>query len=74
MAAVRVSEDPSFAWGQEDVLFSATNYLVGLGHRQYDVSPEDERFVMFRLAGVGASAGLVLVQHFFEELKRLVPK
>ena len=45
------------------------------GTGAYDVTLDDERFLMARVAGsVEASAGkLILVQNFFEELKRLVP-
>jgi hypothetical protein len=40
----------------------------------YDIALDDERFLMARQSGTaGASASLILVQNFFEELKRLVP-
>ena len=49
---------------------------VGRG-RTYDVSPDGQRFLMIKEGGVAdepaPSARLVLVQHWFEELKRLVP-
>jgi len=45
--------------------------------RTYDVSPDGRRFLMIKPAGpadqTGASASLVVVQHWTEELKRLVP-
>jgi serine/threonine-protein kinase len=45
--------------------------------RTYDVSPDGRRFLMVKPFGApdatGAPASLIIVQHWFEELKRLVP-
>ena len=45
--------------------------------RQYDVSPDGKRFLVIKNAAVdgGAQARnqIVVVQNWFEELKRLVP-
>jgi eukaryotic-like serine/threonine-protein kinase len=44
--------------------------------RQYDVSTDDKRFLMIKENGAGpnaAPANLIVVQHFDEDLKRLVP-
>jgi serine/threonine-protein kinase len=44
--------------------------------RQYDVSTDDKRFLMIKENGAGpnaAPASLIVVQHFDQELKRLVP-
>ena len=38
----------------------------------YDVSPDDQRFVMIRLRGGAAGDALVVVENFFEELKERV--
>ena len=74
MVAVQVETDPTFAAGQPEVLFSAAEFLSNRGHPQYDVAPDDQRFIMIRgVADVGATPKLILVQNFFEELKRLVP-
>jgi hypothetical protein len=48
----------------------------GSGARAYDVSPDGQRFLMIKAPGTDASAGppaLIVVQHWDEELKRLVP-
>ena len=49
----------------------------GLPGRMYDVSPDGRRFLMIKeIAGVDEvppSARLILVQNWFQELKRLVP-
>jgi serine/threonine-protein kinase len=52
-------------------------YYTGTGTgRSYDVSPDGQHFLMIK-SPVGDSAalspGVILVQHFDEELKRLVP-
>jgi serine/threonine-protein kinase len=52
-------------------------YVTGgtLG-RMYDVSPDGQRFLMIKAPGTDASAAppaLIVVQHWDEELKRLVP-
>ena len=43
--------------------------------RMYDVSPDGQRFLMIRSPGTdaGAAPALIVVQHWDEELKRLVP-
>ena len=64
--------DPSFAVGDQGVLFPLADYLFGNGHAQYDISPDDQRLVMLR-AVEGEDRQLILVENFFEELKRLVP-
>ena len=53
-------------------------YVSGGGTlgRTYDVSPDGQRFLKIKAAGTGASAAppaLIVVQHWDEELKRLVP-
>ena len=70
LVVVPVSADPSFAWDSQEVLFSMADYLSADGFRQYDVSPDDQRFVMLRTAG-GDAFQLIVVQNLFEELKRL---
>jgi hypothetical protein len=41
----------------------------------YDVSPDGQRFLMITAPGTDANAppALIVVQHWDEELKRLVP-
>jgi len=70
--AVQVSAEPSFAWSRQEVLFSASDYLARGGYPMYDVSPDDDRFVMLRSTAEGPWE-LILVENFVEELERLVP-
>ena len=48
-----------------------------IGQRTYDASPDGKRFLMIKEAGVAgpaaAPAGIVVVENWLEELKRLVP-
>ena len=43
----------------------------------YDISPDDQRFVMMKTLGAegrtNTQAQIIVVQHFDEELKRLAP-
>jgi serine/threonine-protein kinase len=73
MVAVGVTLEPTFSAGPTSVLFSATPYLDNAVHRQYDVSPDAQRFVMIRPAGGGIEGQLILVQNFFDEVRARVP-
>jgi hypothetical protein len=50
---------------------------AGQNGRTYDVSLDGRRFLMIKPSGPadpsGAAASIVVVQHWVEELKRLVP-
>jgi serine/threonine-protein kinase len=62
--------EPMFSIGEQRVLFSSRPYERDANHRAYDVSADDQRFVMIRQTALGASgAKLVLVENWFEELK-----
>jgi hypothetical protein len=60
-------------------LFEGRYYTgtVGQVGRNYDVTPDGQRFLMIKASGgsesTPAPATFVVVQHFDEELKRLVP-
>jgi serine/threonine-protein kinase len=73
MVAVRVETQPVFSTGATSVLFSDTDYRRNVVHRQYDVTADGERFIMIRPMGVGVESRLILVQNFFEELRRIAP-
>ncbi len=70
--SVEVLPGPTFVTGERRVLFSAQGFRSAGSHQQYDVTPDDQRFVMIRNLG-GADAGeLIVVENFFEELKAKV--
>jgi Tol biopolymer transport system component len=78
MVAVAVSAGSAAPpTGAQRVLFSATPYVSDFNSRMYDVSRDGRRFVMLRLDRAdrgGTQAQLIVVQNFFEELKRLAPR
>ena len=73
MMAVPIVTTPTLSVGSPKVLFKG-DYYDG-GGRHYDVDREGRRFLTFKdpAVSVGQAPRLILVQHFFEELKRLVP-
>jgi len=57
-------------------LLDGRYYIGGTSGRMYDVSPDGQRFLMLKGPVTDASAAtsaLIVVQHWDEELKRLVP-
>ena len=79
---VEVESAASFTYGTPAVLFESPGqwyYRPPIGNT-YDVTPDDERFLIAtqgRVDGAGqdgdAGPARVLVNNFFEELKRMVP-
>ena len=76
LMTVAVQTEPSFTPGTPEVLFEGDYYRALIG-RNYDVSPDGQRFLMITAGGgaedTSAAASIVLVQHWLEELRRLVP-
>ena len=74
--AVPVQAGESVVAGRPAMLFEFAMPTPGAGARPYDVAPNG-RFVMIRSgetdAGGAAASTLILIQNWFEELKRLVP-
>ena len=72
--AVPIELRPSFDAGTPRALFTA-DYPAQLAHRPYDVSPDGQRFLMIKAVSGEAAPPpqLVVVQHFDDELRRLVP-
>jgi len=62
----RLMEEGPYVWA-----------IPGLTHRTYDISPDGSRFLLLKSVSgpeqTGTPASLVVVQNWFEELKRLVP-
>jgi eukaryotic-like serine/threonine-protein kinase len=69
MVSVPVKTAPTFSRGAPKTLFPARQFLASLAqHRQYDVSPDDRRFMMIRAVGSPVPDKLVVVSSWFEEL------
>ncbi len=75
LVAVPVQTEPSFTPATPEVLFEGP-YVLGPG-RNYDVAPDGQRFLMTTAGGgaegTSAPASIIVVQNWFEELRRLVP-
>ena len=74
--AVPVQSGTTFVAGRPQVLFEFA-MDVTLSGRPYDIAP-DGRFLIIRSgqpeAGGGTASNMIVVQNWFEELKRLVPR
>ena len=76
--AVPVDTEPSFTYDTPEPVFRISAYRLPVVGRDYDISPDGQRFVFLKPAGAqpGEGAGppqLIVVQNWHEELKRLVP-
>ena len=76
LMAVPIQTDPSFTpGGTPEVLFEG-DYAAG-GGRSYDVAPDGQRFLMIKAGDPSDESSsapeLIIVENWFEELKRLVP-
>ena len=73
MWVVEVETEPAFRPGTARLLFEG-DYLPGVsGMPNYDVSLDGQQFLMVRPPAAASTDGYVVVQSWFEELKRLVP-
>jgi len=63
----------SFVPGARRMLFPLTGYGLNNSHQQYDVAPDDRRFLMIRAAEPDQKDRLVVVENFFEVLRTRVP-
>ena len=69
------SADKAFKWGTARILFPTpyVGFATLTGPRNYDVSPDGRRFLVVKDAPREKAPSLVVVEHWFEELKRLAP-
>lgn len=63
----------NFQVGEREIIYSVPNLRLWRGSHTYAVAPDDESFLMIRVRGGTSTSELIVVQNFFEELKRLVP-
>ena len=75
MFAVTVQSGTTLVAGTQQPLFGLAMLVQRFGNRPYDIAP-DGRFLIIRSAQAeidgGPASNLILVQNWFEELKRLV--
>ncbi|MDZ4864149.1 MAG: hypothetical protein SGJ01_11965, partial [Gemmatimonadota bacterium] len=77
MMTVPVTLAPAFSPGTPRSLFPATGYAKSPGNRAYDVTPDDQRFVMLRSLDDSSSrlaVQLVFVENWWEELRAKLVK
>jgi len=72
MVAVDILPGPTFSLGEQRVLFSMRDYEGVLRHQNYDVGPDDQRFIMIQLEEGDVESDIVMVLNWFEELKAKV--
>jgi hypothetical protein len=77
LRSVDVVTQPEFGFGNEQAL-PIKNFIVVNYHRDYDITPDGQRFVMMFAADNADSRGpardqINIVLNWFEELKRRVP-
>jgi dipeptidyl aminopeptidase/acylaminoacyl peptidase len=71
IVSVSVKTEPIFELGARKALFEDV-YIKRYQHSNYDVHPDNKRFVMIKPAAL-TSAEMFVVLNWFEELKRLAP-
>ncbi len=73
LVAVTVVADPNFSTGQETTLFDGSNpRWIDPIYRYYDVTADDQRFVMVRTAGLAGGTSqsqVVIIDNWFTELR-----
>ena len=69
LVAVTVSTSPTFRVVSRQVLFSATGFSSNPFSRQYDVFPDDQRFLMVLQEAPEVENQTVMVLNWFEELR-----
>ena len=72
---VPIKTEPTLTLGNPSILFTGSYAFTG--GRNYDISPDGQRFLMLKEAGQTDEAStptqLIFVLNWFDELKRLVP-
>ena len=71
LMAVAVGPGAVFAPGIPQILFPLTGYRAARNRQQYDVAPDDRRFLMIKESG-NAGEELVYVENWFTELRAKV--
>jgi len=73
LMSVAVATVPEFRAGRPEALFESADLPTNWG-RSYDVAADGQRFLLTANSKATTTpAQMILVQHWFEELKRLVP-
>ncbi len=73
--AVDVRTDTGFTPGKPRLMFEQPGYRMATPIRSWDISLDDQKFLMVKMDDRKPQAvtEMILVQNWFEELKRLAP-
>jgi serine/threonine protein kinase len=74
LVAVEVSTAPTFSPRRSTVLFPVGGFRTESLFAEYNVSPDDRRFLMIRRSVSNAPDTLIVVENWFDELKSKSPK
>jgi hypothetical protein len=72
LMSLPVTPGAGFAPGSARALFSVAAYANAVNRPQYDVAPDDGRFVMIRRPERSGTEDVVLVENFLTDLKARV--
>ena len=71
MVATRITTTSSFAVQSSRVLFNASDFIqTSISRRNYDVSADDQRFLMVQRADGVKRGQVVIVEHWADEIRR----
>jgi serine/threonine-protein kinase len=71
LMSVRVTTTPSFAAQGARLLFNASDFIqTAFSRRNYDVSADDQRFLMVQRADGVKRGQVIVVEHWLDELRR----
>ena len=70
IVSARVTTGESFAVGARNVLFSARDFGGDRNHTRYDISPDDQQFLMIKQVG-GSREVIVVLNWVTEVLERM---
>jgi serine/threonine-protein kinase len=72
LMAVDIETTPTFQAGNPRELFPGP-YFSGLAGRTYDVTADGQKFLMIKPAAGASASHVIIVQNWFDDLKRRVP-
>jgi hypothetical protein len=70
--AIPITPGPTFVAGTPRPLFPLSGYREARNRQQYDVSPDDRRFVMIRDFSGDAAGNVVYAENWLAELEARV--
>ena len=69
---VDIVQGSTFAAGAQTALFDTRMFAVEVFYREYDIAPDDSRFLMNRFRNAAADNRVIVVDNWFTELRERV--